>query len=422
MASWLLLLSVLSISTERKLRLLVSATRRIDTAGLRKIGTRLLRPWLMPEQSEVWRKHRIGWARYFGGVADIDKDKALATSLLLKEPGLNGEKGVLYCSFEYNWMKLIANYDVRRFLQDYLLVGASSWSPSDHAVLANLCGLSEDPAFIGISHGSDISQYSMFAPDIYPLPILASDWVDPNDFRPVAHAQRSIDIIMVAHFDNWKRHWLLFEALTTMRADLKVVLIGRCINGRTEHVLQNEANAMGVTQKLTILRNLEIEQVMRLQCDAKISVSLSKREGSCVAVTEAMFADTPVAMMDDAHIGSRAYINPQTGRIVRRNGLASSLTEMIEQSATFSPRAWAQAHISAQATSAKLNNILQEYSRQAGRPWTRDIAPMCWRYVPRYLDPADEIRLRPGIERLRRKHGVELTEFVSEQQALRKAS
>lgn len=422
MAAVLLGLSVVSTSTDRKLRLLVSATRRIDTAVLRKIGTRLLRPWLQPERAEVWRKHRIGWERYFGEIANIAEDKALATTLLLKEPGRNGEKGVLYCSFEYNWMKLIANHDVRRFLQDYLLVGASSWSPSDHAVLASLCGLSDDPAFIGISNSSDIPQYSMFAPGIYPLPILASDWVDPNDFRPTPHAQRSIDIIMVSHFDSWKRHWLLFEALTTMRADLNVVLIGRNINGRTEHVLHNEANAMGVPQQLTIRRNLEIDEVMRLQCDAKISVSLSKREGSCVAVTEAMFADTPVAMMDDAHIGSRAYINPQTGRIVSRRKLAYRLTEMIEQSATFSPRAWAQEHVSAQATSAKLNTLLQQYSVQAGRPWTRDIAPMCWRYVPRYLNPADEIRLRPGVEQLRRQHGIILKEFLSEQQAMRKAS
>lgn len=422
MAAALLMLSDVSFSTRRKLRLLVSATRRIQTAGLRKTATRLLQPWLLPPHADVWREQRIGWARYYGDVADIAKDKALSTSLLLKEPGENGEKGVLYCSFEFNWMKLIANHDVRRFLQDYVLVGASSWSPSDHAVLANLCGLSDDPAFIGISNSSDIAQYSMFSPGIYPLPILASDWVDPNDFKPIAHAHRSIDIIMVSHFDSWKRHWLLFEALTSMRKDLNVVLIGRCINGRTDLVLKNEANAMSVPQQLTILKNLEIDEVMRLQCDAKISVSLSKREGSCVAVTESMFADTPVAMMNDAHIGSRAYINPQTGKIVHRRGLAYALTEMIEKSATFSPRAWAQTHISAQATSAKLNTILKEYANKAGRPWTRDIAPMCWRYVPRYLDPADELRLRPGVERLRRQYGIELTEFISEKHALRKVT
>jgi glycosyltransferase involved in cell wall biosynthesis len=417
----LLLLSLMPFAPERRLRLLISATRRFDSDSMCAIGKRLLRPWLLPGKSDIWRNRKIGWGRYFGDFADIARDRALSTSLLLKEPGENGEKGVLYCSFEFNWMKLIANHDVRKFLQDYLLVGASSWSPSDHAVLANLCGLSDDPAFIGISNSSDLSQYRMFEPGIYPLPILASDWVDPNDFSPIAHADRSIDIIMVAHFDNWKRHWLLFEALTTMRTDLNVVLIGRNINGRSDRVLKNEAKAMGVPQQLTILRNLEIGEVMRFQCDAKISVTLSKREGSCVAVTESLFADTPVAMMNDAHIGSRAYINQQTGRIVERRGLSHALSAMIEQSETFSARSWAEAHIPAQTTSKKLNTILRQYSEQAGRPWTRDIAPMCWRYVPRYLNPMDQIRLRPGLERLQRQHGIELAEFVSEKQAARKA-
>jgi len=417
-----LLLGVLSFSPDRKLRLFASATRRIKTKGMSKLAARMLRPSLAPDQADIWRNHRIGWGRYYGDFADIAKDKALSTSLLLKEPGEHGEKGVLYCSFEYNWMKLVANHDVRRFLQEYLLVGASSSSPTDHAVLANLCGLSDDPAFIGISNRSDLTRYRIFSPDIYPLPIMACDWIDPEDFSPKAHANRTIDIVMVAHFHTLKRHWLLFEALRTMRKDLNIVLIGRNINERTDHLLKNEARAMGVPQQLTILRNLEIEEVIRYLCEAKISVLLSKREGSCVAVTESMFADTPVAIMDDAYIGSGAYINPQTGKILRRSRLAYALTGMIERSATYTPRAWAKAHIPAQATSTKLNTILKQYCHKAGRPWTSDIAPMCWRYVPRYLDPADKLRLLPGLEHLRRRHGVELTEFISEQQAMRKAS
>jgi len=45
---------------------------------------------------------------------------------------------------------------------------------------------------------------------------------------------------------------------------------------------------------------------------------LSRREGSCVVVAESMFADTPVALLDNAVIGSRAFINDQTGRFSRR--------------------------------------------------------------------------------------------------------
>src|SRR5690606_6760601 len=132
-------------------------------------------------------------------------------SLVLKEPGPNGEKGVLYSSFEFNWMRIVANHDARAVFRDYLLVGASSWSPSDHAVLAALQGLSEDPAFIGISNQSDMEQYRIWSPGIEPLPITAGDWINPDFYQPKPVQERQIDIIMVSHFAKWKRHWLLFE-------------------------------------------------------------------------------------------------------------------------------------------------------------------------------------------------------------------
>ncbi|MES2606328.1 MAG: glycosyltransferase [Pseudomonadota bacterium] len=412
----LFLSSLPFLPLKRRLAWLAAASRRFETEGMLEATQGQLQPWLDQDKAEVWRRQQIGWNRYLYGFG-IKDQRALTTSLLLKEPGANGEKGVLYCSFEFNWMKLIAHHDARRVLQDYLLVGASSWSPSDPAVLANLCGLSDDPLFIGISHESDIAQYQLFAPDIQPLPLLACDWVDPNDFKPLPHEQRTIDILMVSHFASWKRHWLLFEALRDMSPDLKVTLIGRYPPGRNEKLLLEEIRAFGVKQDITILTHLEIGEVNRYQCNAKISLALSKREGSCVSVTESMFANTPVAMMDDAHIGARAHINTSTGRLVPRNNMARVLSDMIELSGTYNPREWAMQNIAARTSSQKLNNILKHYSEKNGKPWTRDIAPLCWRYVPRYLDSADKLRLRPGLEYLRTHHGITLQEFVSEKHA-----
>lgn len=418
MGGSLLALSVLPWSSRRKQQLLIAATRRLETSGMQALGRGMLRPWLAPAKVDLWRTQRIGWARYYGSVADIGRDKALSTSLLLKEPGPDGEKGVLYSSFEFNWLKLIANHDARRIFDEYYLVGASSWSPGDHAILASLCGLSTDPAFISISNQSDIAQYSMFGADIYPLPLLASDWVDPAGYEPLPHDKRGIDIVMVAHFADWKRHFLLFAALRKMRKDLRVVLIGRNMDGRTEDDMRKQAKIFGVQQDIEILKNLEIDEVTRYQCNSRVSVSLSKREGSCVAVTEALFADTPVGMMGDAHIGSRSCINAQTGRIFSTGGMARSLSEMVEASGSFAPRAWALEHISAQAGSSRLNAVLKAHSLNTGRPWTRDITPMCWRYVPRYLEPQDRQRMDAGLRYLREKHGVVLQDFVSEKHAL----
>ncbi len=415
-----LLASHLPLPPKRKLTLMAAASRRFTGGFLLNQSRLALQPWLAPERVDTWRAQQVGWQRYYGSFSNIARERALTTSLLLKEPGAKGEKGVLYCSFEFNWMKLVVNHDARRFFDDYLLVGASSYSPGDHAVLASLCGLSSDPLFIGISNHGDLDQYRLFAPYIQPVPILACDWIDADDFSPLPHRERTIDIVMVAHFARLKRHWILFEALRNMPAGLRVMLIGRNCDGRTAQTLREEAKAFGVRQPLEILTNIEIEEVQRHVCNAKVALMLSKREGSCVSVTEALFADTPVVIMRDAHIGSGAYINSQTGRIATRASLPKILQDLIELPGLCSPRAWAIDNISARITSRKLNNILRQYCLGAGQPWTRDIAPLCWRYVPRYLDSIDKIRLRPGLERLRQQHGIVLEEFVSEREALRK--
>lgn len=409
--------SLLPLVRRRRLGLRLSAARRLNSRLSQALEKRLLSRWTRPEHWDVWRRERIGWQRYYGAFGNIGKEPELTTSLLLKEPGEDGEKGVLYCSFEFNWMKLLASPNAERIFRDYLLVGASSWSPPDHAVLASLQGVSDDPAFIGISNQSDIAQYSLWAPSIFALPIMASDWTDPALFDPLPAHERTTDIVMVSHFAQWKRHWLLFEALRDMPRDLHVVLIGRHAPGRTEKDLRRDARAFGVRQELDIKTNLEIHEVAAEQCKAKLSLAFSKREGSCVSVAESLFADTPVAMMADAHIGSRAYINDATGRLLRRRDLDRQIQAMLEARKSFSPRKWALANISAQDTSARLNDILRTHCRQRGYPWTRDIAPMCWRYVPRHLHETDERRLESGVERLRSEYGVGLKAFVSERHA-----
>ena len=61
-----------------------------------------------------------------------------------------------------------------------------------------------------------------------------------------------------------------------------------------------------------------------------------------------------------------------------------------------------------------MNDQLRAHALGAGQPWTRDIAPLCWRYVPSYVDPADEARMAPAVEQLRADHGVELVKFAGE--------
>lgn len=192
--------SAAPIGLGRRLAFLVAGLRRSQGPVSRFIASRALAPWKTQAGAECWRAEQVGWDRYRKKFGRIDERRALTSALLLKEPGPDGEKGVLYSAFEFNWMKLVANHDARAFLEEYTLVGASSWSPTDHAVLGNLQHLSDEPVYVGVSHPDDFAQYRLWSPAIEPIPMMASDLTDPDFFAPKPHAERTIDLLMVAHF------------------------------------------------------------------------------------------------------------------------------------------------------------------------------------------------------------------------------
>ena len=382
--------SLTQSAPEDRLLTLAQAYRRWPSGSLE---SRLRR-----ESPAVWREKKIGWQRYQAQIAG----KTLIKSLILKAPGADGEKGVLYVSFEYNWLRLLQHFDVRRLLDDYLLVCASSWSPPDFPAHWALAHIGPEPVFMQISNPSDMELYRHFDHNIRPIPIMASDWINPDFYEPTPQAKREIDILMVAGWSHVKRHWLLFRALRKMRQGLRVVLIGQDADGRTSDDVYREAKAFGVADRIEMIRDADIGKVTKYQCNSKMSIILSAREGSCVAVAESLFADTPVAMMHNAHVGSRAYINAQTGVLLHAGTMHTQLGQMIERSASFTPRAWALANITCRQATQKLNEILREYSKS----WTRDIVPMCWRPDPICVDERDNETMQPAYEQLHKRFGI----------------
>src|SRR5438552_16068115 len=85
--------SLTQSAPEDRLLTLAQAYRRWPSGSLE---SRLRR-----ESAAVWREKKIGWQRYQAQIAG----KTLIKSLILKAPGADGEKGVLYVSFEYNWLR-----------------------------------------------------------------------------------------------------------------------------------------------------------------------------------------------------------------------------------------------------------------------------------------------------------------------------
>jgi len=350
---------------------------------------------------EEWLSLRPGWENY---QAILAKDPQVSRTLLLKPPGSNGEKGVIFCYFEYNWLRLLTGIeDFQRFTENYTVIYAASWSPTSYGVLGFATASTDQPIYVQPANTADVEKLRTFHPTVRPLDTLACDWINPAFYQPLPWNERDIDILVVANWAPFKRHWELFETLLQLPEDLKVVCVGQRQSGVTLDDIRSLQNSYGVKQKIEYLESIPIDEVTRLQCRAKISALFSRWEGGCVAVTEAFAAGSIVAMREDAHIGSRAHINEASGISFRRSNAAQRISEVLSNGAERTPREWSSQNISCSQTSAKLNQRLKRDSLDEGRPWTQDIATLCYRPYPVFVSDADRVRLKPDFAELSRK-------------------
>jgi glycosyltransferase involved in cell wall biosynthesis len=205
------------------------------------------------------------------------------------------------------------------------------------------------------------------------LPFHAASWVNPNLYCENS-INKDIDIIMLANFSQYKRHWRLFQALSKLPSDLTVVLAGVPLRGRTAKVLLNEARLFGVENRFRLIENAPDNTIREYLERSKIMCALSHREGSYVGVAEALFANTAVAMYENAIIGTKNYINDKTGVLLNPNkSLESQLSHALALYNQFSPREWAVSRISAQVNCTKLNELLKKSFFSQGLEWSSDL-------------------------------------------------
>ena len=319
------------------------------------------------------------------------------------------EPGVVMIAFEYQWNRLIQATNLEEFARRYSLVLSPTWSPPHCLGVCLFPHLYPGKIVSMISHTDDLRTLPRLSPNVSVVPLYASSWVHPDLYQPVPFASKDIDLVMVANFSEYKRHFALFKALRDMPRSTRVLLVGRPLENRTAAVLRQEAAAYGVQDRFELLENASEKQVNAALAGAKVSVILSRREKSCVVVVESMLADTPVGLLSDAHIGSRAFINSQTGRFLEHENLGPQLQDFIDHADQYSPRRWALENgIACLGSTEILNQFLKNQALETGRAWTQDIVPHHWRPSPQLVFPEDRARLRPEYDDVFARFGIHL--------------
>jgi glycosyltransferase involved in cell wall biosynthesis len=344
----------------------------------------------------------------WGELVPKSEGRHISRAAILKPPVSEREKGVVFISFEEEWTKLIRYGDLRAFAERWLLVISPTWCPPHCLSTTAFAHAYPGPIFSLISNTRDLEILPRLAPNYVPVPLFASSWVNPEFYQPLPRDRRDVDIVMLANFGKYKRHIALFRALRKMPADLRVLLMGQDQDTRTADTLREEAACYGVPQQVQIRTNVSNAEVADGLCRARVSLILSRREGSCVAVAESLFADTPVGLLRGAEIGSRAFVNDQTGRFLDERHLASELAAFVAESDRYAARRWAQTNISCHESSRVLSDTLRAHQLAAGQEWTQDLAPLCWRPNPLLVRPEDRQRMRAVRAEFKDRFGLEV--------------
>ncbi|MDF0752168.1 glycosyltransferase [Marinobacter sp. 71-i] len=312
------------------------------------------------------------------------------------------EKGIFLISFENQLNKVLESGLLKTIKDRYHVIFIPSWtglfSPALFRLVAYCC---DDPVFVLPVHEHERERVSNLGSHCISLPFNAASWVN-QEFYNSTETERDIDCLIVANFASFKRHWLLFKALKGLPKSVTAVCVGVPLGRRTAESIRLEAAEYGVSGRVKVVENPRQEDLRLYFQRAKVFCAMSYREGSFIAVAEALMSGTPVVMFKNAHIGTKSLITSDVGALV---GSVSELRKRVMEFMEFKEHSKVQEiareSISAQANCQKLNQMLAAWSKKNGLKWSQDIEPFySMRLSFYYFDANARERLRPDYNYL----------------------
>lgn len=318
--------------------------------------------------------HWLGDESCLQGDGDSDGLLKLHNAIIIKPWVSASERGVLLISFERELEKIVQNQDRLHKLESrYRLVFLPSWTGLFSPPLVRLAALARQPFHVMPVHAAERNLCHHLGPLCHPLPFNAASWVNSHFYEPETVA-RDIDCLMVANFAGFKRHWILFKALSQLPESITATCVGVPWGGRTRESLLHEAAQYGVEGRVQVVENPPQEELRRYFKRAKLFCALSYREGSFIAVAEALMSGTPVVMFRGAHIGSKELIGNDNGTLVDSVGeLREAILRLHQGTNHQAIRDAASAGFSAQASCIRLNTLLRSFTLSEGGVWSRDL-------------------------------------------------
>lgn len=305
------------------------------------------------------------------------EDQLVKRTIVLKNPKYNNdglllEKGVLYVMFTPTIKSLYYYYDIKQILIYYHLVLEPSWAGYCDPDILMLANITQDPIYVGTPEKTDYEFIKRLKSNLIPLNFGASNWVDPDVFKPL-DLEKEYDAIMVAVWGMYKRHHVLFKSVSKLKDNnYKLALVGVPYKSSREEI-EKMIDYYDIRNNVDIYEKLKPEEVNILLNKSKVNILLSKKEGSNRTIFEGFFSGIPGIVLKNNIGVNKDYINNSTGVLISEKELPCTLKYFKENYGKYKPRKWAMNNISPARTTEILNSAIKKYALLKAEEWSKDI-------------------------------------------------
>jgi hypothetical protein len=311
---------------------------------------------------------------------------------VLKAPERENEKGVLRIfAIPYVFDSL---RHLRKLSRRYILLVEPPWAVVfRHSWLRKFSAL-EDPSVIGVGSTEDLS-FLNDQPRIEPISLSHGDYLSETEEVQLS-TDKEFDIAFNGSFDEMerKRHELMLELLGhDLLSETRALFLGR---GQEKNVayFKSAVKRAGLRGRVTVMANLQRDNVPKQLSRCKMGVHLSLNENGCRSIYEFFRSDLPCVISSSMAGTNLSIFNPQTGVAVTDQELPEAISFVSTHLEQFTPRRWFLQNSGSLNSSRRLNQFLNQLLVTLGYHWKTDIVPMVSSGPARYADPADYDRFR----------------------------
>lgn len=292
----------------------------------------------------------------------IRRDRAFR-AIVLQAPELTDNhvrKGVLLIKFTETFRFFYHHIDVENLMRYFRIVLEPSWSGYCLPEILFWCRYGQ-PVVVQASEPRDRRFLEELGTPLVPISVGASDWVDHRVFRPL-ELTRDIDVIYIANLTPIKRVHVYLRALgeiVARRGSVRAALVLSSWGG-DKRTFDELLELYSLQRHVSVFMNLSQPALNELLNRSKLSVLLSRKEGSNKTLFESMFSNTPVLLIKDNIGVNKDYINQHTGMLVDDRDLPAAIEHFMDGPGEFAPRAWAMENIAPELSTRKLQVLLDE--------------------------------------------------------------